>query len=173
MRNNFLLLFIITISVGCKTYPQPASGKLKIKGDLDNIFFTENHIGEQGRMNDNLHDKQVLLNAKIFDTASLHHPFNTCISFFIKDTLIIQLKSTFEDLADELTLKIVGKNTYAYLINGADSTLTPALSSHIVFKDKVSAKGQRVMAEIEIEFHNKKKQEVYYFSGPIDCEVQD
>lgn len=166
-----LILFSLHILVSCTNSKQRDEGELTIDKNLANRFFEELNYGVHGP-GINEFNVEFISNADLMDLNHKHYSFDTCRSFFLGNTLIIEFRSITFFLKDKIRLEIRKKYYKGYFIKGSSNKEYVGVPKSLKFKTKINKKGQEILGELAIEFSVPELNLIYSFQGPFKCIVE-
>ena len=139
--------------------PQNEPGKLIIDKKLEKKFFKKPPIRVGST-----------INSYIKDVNRAFPLFDTCRSYFLKDTLIIEFTDITSFYRNRLKLKIINSKYYPYYIKeNKEYEATPV---SLKFRKRIKRKGQEIIGELEIDFQEPNTSFFQSLKGPFRCTVE-
>jgi len=165
----------ICLLLGClenkTTSAQSNSSKIRIDRNLKHPLFDFLPYGVVGDINSE-DDHQYISNAAILEKSNNHKAFDTCHSYFKKDTLIIEFRSLVPFVKDKLKIKVKSKQWSGNLINDVASIDIQGRPKSLIFKDRPKRKGQELFGEISIDFWHDSLARTFSYQGPFRCIIE-
>jgi hypothetical protein len=182
---KYIIILLTAFNLNnCSIYSQKKHGKLIIDDRLTNYFFENPPIlAQEGSykvyrdsilIDSNYYDTSwnVVINADINEISGKHYSFDSCNSFFLNDTLVVEFKAISKFLKNKIRIKIIKEKFYASFISGYDKKEFEAIPLSLKFKKKIEKKGQEIFGELTIEFRDPETNYLYNFKGPFICMVE-
>ena len=155
----------------------PIFNPIIIDSNLSNIFFlqspithqssggttivTDMNTGKSDTTNTPVKETDLIVNCKIDDPGRHYLGFDNCISYFEKDTLVIQFQyndsnSPFAFYWDKMILHLIKNQFYAeYIPTSKTFCKFEVQSQTLTLKSLKYRRGERLMDELTIHFENK------------------
>ncbi len=126
-------------------------------------------------------ETELEVNCKILDLGRHHLGFDNCISYFKKDTLLIQFQSNYSNTSevyywDKMILHLIKDQFYAeYIWSSKTITKLEVQGQMLKLRSLSYRKGERLMGVLTIQCDNKDPNSTYKlftFSGPFNVVVE-
>ena len=150
----------------------PNSGELDIDKNLEHHLFDFLPYGVRGDPNSGI-DIEFVSNALIFNQSSDRVPaFDTCRSFFVLDTLIIEFRYMTPFVTDIIWVKIKSRRFRAYLVNEEGGIEVIGEPKTLILKDKIKRKGQEIFGKLSLDFYDRKQNKTNSYEGAFRCKIE-
>jgi hypothetical protein len=176
---RILILYSLFSFIHCSSNAQKNSGILIIDKYLSHHLFEELII-QAGSGYDKMYIDSVLVysdssdNGNILINADISRNdfpyFDTCKSFYSRDTLMIEFTNISKMFYDEKILIKLYKDKYlAFFIGEKEYTVVP---EYLKFKNPINKKGQEIFGELSFKLEDKDGNLKYALKGPFRCIVK-
>ena len=183
---KYLFFILITINfLGCSGSSQKNTGIVTINSELTHPFFdNQSLLAQEGAdtiyvdssliyFNDSLDFGERFSNADINDLNHKHFSFDTCNGSFSGDTAVILFKTISNPLNNQLLLKIIGDQYFAFYQDSQTNTEYDALPDKLELNKKVEGKDAHLKGYLQIKFIDPQTKSEYVFNGPFFCEFNN
>ena len=169
---NLLTLICVLFTLVYMGSSQTKPNKFKIDKNLKHNLFDFLPYGVHGDPNSDV-ETEFVSNALIIEpNNNKHKAFDTCRSYFSKDTLVVEFRSITPFFTDKLILKIKNKNYWSYLVNEGAKIEIIGMPKSLIFKKKIKTKGQEIFGELAADFFSEKLNQTFSYAGPFRCIVE-
>ena len=116
------------------------------------------------------------INSYIKDVNRAFPLFDTCRSYFSRDTLIIEFTDIMSfyrnspNSRNRLKLKIINSKYYPFYIK--ENKVYEATPVSLKFRKRIKRKGQEIIGELEIDFQEPNTNFFQSLKGPFRCTVE-
>jgi hypothetical protein len=181
MKSFSILLFLFSLNA-CSSYSQKQTGRIIIDKELEARFFENPPMrAQEGSLrvytdsilvesNDSINNWDIVINSYIKEINRTFPMFDSCKSFFYRDTLIIEFKDVSKFILDKIKIKVINDTYTPFYIKGNDEYIATPIS--LKFKNKIEKKGQEIIGELEIDFQQPNTNLFQSFKGPFRCIVE-